>query len=272
MILLDLGLCLSEPEIKSYHFEQVDVCSFLKNLQTTPIPYPNWNLPWNTHLVPETTTSGGSLTMQWAGYKVQTTLEITIWISVVPNKQRGYKNLKFLFSSVQFSRSVVSDSVRPHESQHTRPPCPSPTPEVHSDSRPSSRWCHPAISSSVLLVISILSDKEDIKNTLKWSSAQNLRVISPNIHLHAFVWDQSVWISCTALLIPITERGVCFTRSSKFLVLGAVLLTSQITCPCLSDSSAPFWVPCCLVLSSRASSWTTASFSLKAYRSGGLWF
>ena len=53
-------------------------------------------------------------------------------------------------SSVQFSRSVVSDFLRPHESQHARPPCPSPTPGVHSDSRPSSQWCHPAISSSVV--------------------------------------------------------------------------------------------------------------------------
>ena len=54
------------------------------------------------------------------------------------------------FSSVQFSNSVVSDSLRPHESQHTRPPCPSPSPGVHSNSRPSSQWCHPAISSSVV--------------------------------------------------------------------------------------------------------------------------
>ena len=54
------------------------------------------------------------------------------------------------FSSVQFSRSVMSDSLRPHESQHTRPPCPSPTPGVHSNSCPSSWWCHPAISSSVV--------------------------------------------------------------------------------------------------------------------------
>ena len=52
--------------------------------------------------------------------------------------------------SVHFSYSVVSDSLRPHESQHARPPCPSPTPGVHSDSRPSSQWCHPAISSSVV--------------------------------------------------------------------------------------------------------------------------
>ena len=54
------------------------------------------------------------------------------------------------FSSVQFSRLVVSDSLLPHESQHARPPCPSPTPRVHSDSRQSSQWCHPAISSSVV--------------------------------------------------------------------------------------------------------------------------
>ena len=55
-----------------------------------------------------------------------------------------------LLSSVQFSRSVVSDSLRPHESQHARPPCPSPTPGVHTNPCPSSRWCHPAISSSVI--------------------------------------------------------------------------------------------------------------------------
>ena len=53
-------------------------------------------------------------------------------------------------SSVQFSCLVVSDSLRPHESQHARPPCPSPTPRVHSSSCPLSRWCHPAISSSVI--------------------------------------------------------------------------------------------------------------------------
>ena len=54
------------------------------------------------------------------------------------------------FTSVQFSCSVVSDSSRPHELQHARPPCPSPTPGIHSNSCPSSWWCHPAISSSVV--------------------------------------------------------------------------------------------------------------------------
>ena len=54
------------------------------------------------------------------------------------------------YSSVQFSRSVVSDSLRPHEPQLSRPPCPSPTPRVYSHSCPSSWWCHPTISSSVV--------------------------------------------------------------------------------------------------------------------------
>ena len=58
--------------------------------------------------------------------------------------------MSFSSSSVQFSRSVVSDSLWPHESQHARPPCPSLSPRVHSDSCPSSPWCHPAISSWVV--------------------------------------------------------------------------------------------------------------------------
>ena len=59
-----------------------------------------------------------------------------------PHTQRG--------PLVHFSRSVVSDSLQPHELQHTRPPCPSPTPGVHPNSHPWSQWCHPAISSSVV--------------------------------------------------------------------------------------------------------------------------
>ena len=54
------------------------------------------------------------------------------------------------FSSVQFSHSVTSDSLRPHESQHARPPCLSPNHGVYSNPCPSSHWCHPAISSSVV--------------------------------------------------------------------------------------------------------------------------
>ena len=65
-------------------------------------------------------------------------------------KRCKYGDYNYGISSVQFSRSVMSDSLLPHESQHARPPCPSPTPGVYSNSHPSSRWCHPAISSSVI--------------------------------------------------------------------------------------------------------------------------
>ena len=61
-----------------------------------------------------------------------------------------YSRLLALISSVQFSRSVVSDSLRPHEPPHARPPWPSPTPGVHPKPCPSGRWCHPIISSSVI--------------------------------------------------------------------------------------------------------------------------
>ena len=61
-----------------------------------------------------------------------------------------YATTKAQLSSVQFSCSVVSDSLQPHELQHTRPPCPSPTPGVYPDSCPLSQWCHPTISSSVI--------------------------------------------------------------------------------------------------------------------------
>ena len=59
-------------------------------------------------------------------------------------------SVKHLWASVQFHRSVMSDFLWPHESQHTRPSCPSPTPGVHIDLCPLSQWCHPAISSYVV--------------------------------------------------------------------------------------------------------------------------
>ena len=61
-----------------------------------------------------------------------------------------YKTIYTIIVSVQFSHSVMADSLWPHESHHTRPPCPSPTPGVHPNSCPSTWWCHPTISSSVV--------------------------------------------------------------------------------------------------------------------------
>ena len=66
-------------------------------------------------------------------------------LSFIPSRKEA-----LLATSVQFSHSVVSDSLRPHGPQHARPPCPSLTRRVHSNSCPLSQWCHPAISSSVI--------------------------------------------------------------------------------------------------------------------------
>ena len=85
------------------------------------------------------------------------TIALTRWTLVVKVKSLLLNILSKLVitflprsSLVQLSCSVVSNSLWPHESKHARPPCPSPTPGVHSDSCPSSQWCHPAISSSVV--------------------------------------------------------------------------------------------------------------------------
>ena len=90
--------------------------------------------------------------------------------------------LIFLICSVQFSQSVVSDSLRPHDSQHARPPCPSPSPGVHSDSHPLSRWCHPAISSSVIP----FSSCPQCLPTSEFSSESTLRMRWPKYWSFSF--------------------------------------------------------------------------------------
>ena len=69
---------------------------------------------------------------------------------ISPKHSQGIRLPPKIQTSVQYSHSVMSDSSRPHESQHARPPCPSPTPRIYSNPCPSSQWCHPAISSSVV--------------------------------------------------------------------------------------------------------------------------
>ena len=95
--------------------------------------------------------------------------------------------------SVQFSRSVVSDSLRPNESQHIRPPCPPPTPRVHSDSRPSSQWCHAAISSSV---VPFSSCPQSLPASKSFPMSQ------------LFVWrGQSTGVSALASFLPKKSQG-----------------------------------------------------------------
>ena len=91
--------------------------------------------------------------------------------------------------SVQFSHSVLSDSLRPHESQHARPPCPSPTPRVHSNSCPSSWWCHPAISSSVIPFSSCFQSFPAL-GLFKWVSSLHevAKVLELQLQHQSFQW------------------------------------------------------------------------------------
>ena len=94
----------------------------------------------------------------------------------------------------QFSHSVVSDSLWPHESQHARPPCPSPTPRVQSDSCLSSQWCHPAISSSVVPFS---------------SCPQSLPASGSFPMSQLFAWGgQSAGVSALASFLPKKSQGV----------------------------------------------------------------
>ena len=96
------------------------------------------------------------------------------------------------FSSVPFSRSVVSNSLRPHESQHTRPPCPAPTLGVHSDSHPSSQWCHQAISCSFIPFS---------------SCPQSLPASEAFPMSQLFAWGgQSIGVSPSASVLPVNTQ------------------------------------------------------------------
>ena len=100
--------------------------------------------------------------------------------------------LSCMYFSVQFSCSAVSDSLWPHESQHARPPCPSPSPGVHSDSRPSSPWCHPTISSSVVHFS---------------SCSQSLPASGSFLMSQLFPWGgQSIRVSVSGSVLPVNTQ------------------------------------------------------------------
>ena len=94
--------------------------------------------------------------------------------------------------SVQFSHSVVSNSLQPYELQHARPPCPSPTPRVYSNSCPLSQWCHPTISSSVV----------------PFSSCPQSFLTSGSFQMsQLFAWGgQSIGVSASTSVLPMNTQ------------------------------------------------------------------
>ena len=105
----------------------------------------------------------------------------------------------------QFSFSLVSNSLWPHESQHARPPCPSPTPRFHSDSSPSSQWCHPAISSSVVSFFSCpqslpASESFPVSQFFTWGGQNNaVSALASFLPKKSQGWSRSEWTGWISL-------------------------------------------------------------------------
>ena len=117
------------------------------NLEPVCCSMSSYNSPSNS---PDQNTGVNSFSLLLGSFQPRDWTQVSRTASKFFTSYATREALMKLVQFIQFSRTVVSDSLQSHESQHTRPPCPSPTPGVHSDSRPSSQWCHPAISSSVI--------------------------------------------------------------------------------------------------------------------------
>ena len=134
-----------------------------------------------------------------------------------------------VFSSVQFSRSVVSDSLRHHELQHARPPCPSLTPGVHSNSRPSSQWCNPAISSSVVPFSSCpkslqASESFLMSQLFAWGGqSTGVSALASFLPKNTQDWSPLEWTSWISLQSKVLSRVFSNTTVQKHQCFGAQL-------------------------------------------------
>ena len=138
-------------------------------------------------------------------------------------------NRKKDFSSVQFNHSVVSDSLWPHEPQHTRPPCPIPTPRVHPNPCPWSWWCHPTISSSV---IPFSSCPQSFPASGSFQISQLFASVSQNIGISASTsvlpmntqdWSPLGWTGLISLQFKRLSRVLSNTTVQKHQFFGAQL-------------------------------------------------
>ena len=143
-----------------------------------------------------------------------------------------YIYLIFLYNvyvSVQFSHSVLSDSFRPHELQHARLPCPSPTPGVHANSCPLSRWCHPAISSSVVPFSScpqsLPASESFSMSQLFTSGSQSIGVSASTsvLSMNTEDWSPLGWTGWMSLLSKGLSRVFSNTTIQKHQFFGAQL-------------------------------------------------
>ena len=157
------------------------------------------------------------------------------------------------FSSVQFSRSVMSDSLQPHELQHARPPCLSPTPGVHSNSHPSSRWCHPAVSSSVVPFSSCpqslpASESFPMSQLFAWGGQSiGVSALASLLPKNTQDWSPSEWTGWISLQSKGLSRVFSNTTVQKHQFFGAQLSSqSNFGVPRNKDCPCFHCLPVCL--------------------------
>ena len=184
------------------------------------------------------------LKLQYFGYLMWRTdsLEKTLMLGKIEGmRRRGHQ-----FSSVQFSRSVVSDPLRPHESQHVRPPCPSPTPRAYSNSCPSSWWCHPTICHPFLLLPSVFSSIRvfssesvlHIRWPKYWSFSFSISPSSEHPRLISFRMD---WLDLLA--VQGTFKNLLQYHSSKASILWhSASFIVQISHPYMTTGKTQLWL------------------------------
>ena len=148
--------------------------------------------------------------------------------------------MNIVFSSVQFSHSDMSNSLRPHEVQHVRPPCPSPTPEVHPNPHPLTWWCHPTISSchpllllpTIFPSIRVFSNESALRMRWPkyWSYSFNISPSNEHPGLTSFKMD---WLDLLA--VQGTLKSLLQYHSSKASISLALSFIVQLSHPYMTN-------------------------------------
>ena len=155
--------------------------------------------------------------------------KIAVHYCIKPIGRSMFSSLSSKIHSVQFSRSVMSDSLGPHELQHASPPCPSPTPGVHSNSCPSSWWCHPAISFSVVSLSSCpqslpASESFPMSQLFAWGSqSTGVSALASVLPKKSQVWSPSEWTGWISLQSKGLSRVFSSTTVQKHQFFSAQL-------------------------------------------------
>ena len=163
--------------------------------------------------------------IEYKSWSVKCNVNRGFWVIMMCQSMfTNYKKKYHYASSVQFSHSVVSDSLRPHESRHARPPCPSPTARVYPNPCPLSPWCHPIISSSVVpfsscsqsFPASVFSNESALRMRCPkyWSFSFSISPSNEHLRLISFRMD---WLDLLA--VQGTLKSLLQHHSSKISIL-----------------------------------------------------